>query len=68
MIKLVCRKIYNTDYFYFSDGKNKDVFLFAIHTDDMGIFLGEDAYNDILNAVREDGKAELTIVVSVHSL
>ena len=67
MIKLVCKKIDDTDFFYFSNAKYEDTFLFVVFTDDLDAFLGSDARSDILNATRKKEKVELTIEVNVNN-
>ena len=64
MTKLICKKIDETDYYYF--GANSEHLLFTIHCDDMDYFVGADAYNDICRATENGEEVTLTIAVSVQ--
>lgn len=65
MAKLICKRIDETDYYYFAN--NPEHLLFTIHCDDMDYFVGADAYNDICKATEDGEKAVITIAISVQS-
>ena len=66
MIQLICKKIDDTDYYYFATGHKGTHLLAKVHCDDMDYFVGKDAYSAIHRAVAEDKEAILTIVVSIR--
>ena len=66
MTQLICKRIDDTDYYYFAPADIPSIHLFSMHCDDAQYFMHKDAW-DMIKKTTEDGEeAKVTIAMSVQ--